>query len=225
MKDRKEYFKEYFKKYWVKNKDKLKEQRKEYLKEYRLKHRDKSNKYSLEYYLKHKDTFNEYSKRWVEQNPEKRREVGRKYFQRHKKEYIEYAKHKNKTDLKFNLNNRIRKAIGISLRGNKNGRHWEDLVGYTFSRLIKRLETTMPKRYLWKDYLEGKLVVDHIIPIKAFIFKSPEDEEFKDCWSLENLRLLPAKENGYKSDKITNPILLGLLIKYEGRKTSCGNLI
>ena len=71
----------------------------------------------------------------------------------------------------------------------------------------------MPKGYCWQDCLEGKLHIDHIIPIKAFIFNKPEDEEFKQCWSLHNLRLLPAEENLSKSDNITNPVLLKLLLE------------
>ena len=105
-----------------------------------------------------------------------------------------------------------------SLKGNINGRKWESLVDYTLNALINHLKYSMPKGYVWQDYLEGRLHVDHIIPQRAFIFKTSDDQEFKECWSLYNLRLLSAKENIIKKDNITDPILLGLLIglKKEG---------
>ena len=56
-------------------------------------------------------------------------------------------------------------AIRKSLKSNKEGRHWEGLVGYTLKDLIRRLKKTVPSGYTWQDFLEGKLHVDHIIPI------------------------------------------------------------
>jgi hypothetical protein len=117
----------------------------------------------------------------------------------------------HKEILKSNINNNMRSGISLSIR-KQQWWHWEDLVGYTLENLIKHLKKTMPKGYTWQDYLKGELHIDHIIPIRAFMFKSPKDKEFKQCWDLENLRLLPAKENEIKRDKITNPILLNLLI-------------
>jgi len=95
--------------------------------------------------------------------------------------------------------------MGKSLRDNKNGRKWEDLIGYTLDDLIKRLEKTIPKGYIWQDYLTEKLHIDHIIPISVFNFDKPEHIDFKRCWALNNLRLLPAKENMMKHDKLYKP--------------------
>lgn len=39
----------------------------------------------------------------------------------------------------------------------------------------------------------------------AFEFSKPEDFQFQKCWSLDNLRLLPAKENLAKKDKLIKP--------------------
>jgi len=161
-----------------------------------------------------------YYKNWAKNNPEKLREYERN---RNKSEaykvwrngYMrEYRNNRRKTDPRFKLNYIIGKSILNSLKINKNGNHWETIVNYTCNDLIKRLTKTMPEDYTWQNFLSGKLHIDHIIPIRAFIFDKPEDEGFKMCWSLYNLRLLPAKENRLKHDKITNPILLGLLITY-----------
>lgn len=132
-----------------------------------------------------------------------------------KKSLDKYYIRKRK-DVKFILNNRMSCSIRDCLkRGVKNRIHWEYSVGYTLKDLERRLRKTIPNSYVWKDFLSGELHIDHIIPIRLFQFDSPEDKEFKQCWSLCNLRLLPSKENAAKRDKITNPILLGLLLKQE----------
>ena len=121
---------------------------------------------------------------------------------------MQYVKERLKTDLKYNLRMKISKAINESLRygkrikSNKNGRHWEDLVGYKLKDLIIRLVSTMPKGYNWEDVKKGELHIDHIIPISAFNFTQPEHIDFKRCWALENLRLLPKKDNLIKNAKL-----------------------
>ncbi len=61
--------------------------------------------------------------------------------------------------------------------------------------------------------MNGALHIDHIIPIRAFTFNKPEDKEFKQCWSLWNLRLLTKEKNLKKNESFDNSILLGLLLK------------
>jgi hypothetical protein len=103
------------------------------------------------------------------------------------------------------ISNRIRTGINQSLRGGKNWRKWEKLVGYTVEQLKQQLKRTMPRDYTWADFLSGALHIDHRIPISAFHFDSTDDEDFRRCWSLCNLQLLPAKENMSKSGKLNVP--------------------
>ncbi len=44
--------------------------------------------------------------------------------------------------------------------------------------------------------------IDHIGPLASFVFTSYEDEEFKKCWSLENLQPLECTVNRNKHDFI-----------------------
>jgi hypothetical protein len=44
--------------------------------------------------------------------------------------------------------------------------------------------------------------IDHIIPQGAFLFTSVEDEAFRLCWSLDNLRPISAKANALKNRKL-----------------------
>ena len=154
------------------------------------KNREDKKEQDKKYYIKNRENLLKQHKQWYENNRERKN--------RHKK-------YKRKTDLKFNLNEKISHAINFSLKGNKNGRHWETLVNYTLDDLIKRLKKTMPKGYTWQDYLEGKLHLDHIIPISAHNFTTSKHIDFKRCWSLSNLQLLPAKENLAKHDKLYKP--------------------
>ena len=179
-----------------------KEKERAYFKQYYLEHKEELEKkqraYSKQYYIKHKGEQRErnkaYLKQWRKENPEK-----------YRKTKNQYAKCRYKTDIKFNLNTRICRAIGKALKGNKNGKHWEDLVGYSLAGLTKRLKKTMPKGYTWQDYLNGDLHIDHITPIAVFNFTKPEHVDFKRCWALNNLRLLPARENLIKNAKLIRP--------------------
>ncbi len=158
----------------------------------------------------------EYDKKYREDNPVKNREKQKRYYDKNREKIrerkkrwernnSEHLKNKYKTNLKFNLNCRIVRAVSKSLKGNKAGRHWEDLVGYNLKDLIKRLKQTMPGGYTWQDYLEGKLHVDHIIPKSVFNFTESEHIDFKRCWALKNLRLLPARKNISKGNKLDKP--------------------
>lgn len=99
------------------------------------------------------------------------------------------------------INGRMRTRVAYSLKGKKRGRHWGDLVGYDVDALEARLKETMPFGYTWDDFLSAKLEIDHIRPVSSFRFESFDDIEFKQCWALSNLQLLPALENWRKGSK------------------------
>jgi len=128
------------------------------------------------------------------------------------KYYNKYQSERLKTDIKFRLNRNVSRLIRKALKGNKAGRKWGSLVGYTLNDLIDRLKNTMPVGYTWQDFLQGKLHIDHITPISAFNFNCPDHTDFRRCWALENLRLLPAKENMIKHNKLDKPFQPALKI-------------
>ena len=224
---------EYNKQYYLKNKEKALEDANKYY----LEHREERISYVRQYREDNIEKCKQYridnSKRrienariWRENNPEKAKAYQILYDQEHKKERIEWQKNnpektreaakrfyqKHKTNLKYILNKKIKTAIWLSLMGNKNGWHWETLVGYTLTELKEHLEKTMPKGYEWIDYIKGKLHIDHITPISVFNFKKSEHIDFQRCWALENLRLLPARENLLKHNKLSRPFQPALAI-------------
>ena len=175
--------KEYYKQYREDNPEKIKEYRKQWYKNNPEKVKEQNKQY--------REDNPEYHKQWRKDNPEKVEECRNKW-----------KKNKRKVSTKYNLTCKMSSAIRKSLKSNKEGRHWEGLVGYTLKDLIRRLKKTVPSGYTWQDFLEGKLHVDHIIPISVFNFTNSNHIDFKRCWALSNLQLLPAKENIIKHNKL-----------------------
>jgi len=215
MFDRKEYMEEWrrnnpekireYKKQWRKNNP---EYIKEYHKQYYKNHEEYIKKYNKQYCKDNYEYIKERKKQWQKKNPEYMKKYRKDNAEHHK----QYMKHRRKIDLKININHNISGAIYKSIKGNKVGRHWEDLVGYTLSDLIRRLKKTMPKGYNWDNFLRGELHIDHIIPKSVFDFDSSNQINFQKCWSLKNLQLLPAKENRIKHDKLYKPFQPALKI-------------
>jgi len=87
-----------------------------------------------------------------------------------------------------------------SLNGIKESKSWENLVNYKLEDLKNHLEKHFKSGMSWENY--GEWHIDHIIPISNFIIDSVESEEFKKCWSLNNLQPLWADENIKKSNKM-----------------------
>ena len=134
------------------------------------------------------ERINSVSKAWRSANPE------------HMKGYRKIYYTKKKKDIGFRLNMSVAGGIGRSIRGNKNGKHWEDLIGYTLSDLKKHLEKQFMGSIVWENY--GEWHIDHKIPISAFNFTKPEHADFKRCWALSNLQPMWASENLSKGNKL-----------------------
>jgi len=215
----KEILKEKTKQWYQKNKEKRREYQKQYIeknKEYYRKYKKQyymnNKEYWKQYHLENKEKRNERTRQWNLENKEKKKKLQKQWVLKHYRYYREccndWRNNKNRTDIKFNLNNRMRSAMSYSLKGNKAGRKWENLVGYTINDLTKHLNKTIPEGYTWQDYMKGELHIDHIIPISVFNFDHYNQIDFQRCWALDNLQLLPAKENIVKSNKLFKPFQL-----------------
>jgi hypothetical protein len=98
---------------------------------------------------------------------------------------------------------RIHSAVSClmrqSLNGNKNGRKWEQIVGYTLDDLKNHLEAQFREGMSFDNF--GEWHIDHIKPRAAFDFQDENDPDFLDCWKLENLQPLWKHENLKKGSK------------------------
>ena len=167
--------KAYSKKYREQNKDKVKAGDKKYkgnnkkkIQEYREANREKARLYAIDYRLK---------------NREKAMECQKKY------------KNKQRSTPKYKLNHNISSAIRKALTGNKAGRTWESLVGYTIEELREHLEGQFTEDMSWGNYGKNGWEIDHIIPRTVFNYTHPEHKDFRGCWSLKNLRPLWRADN------------------------------
>ena len=218
--------KEYMKKYYIENKDEVLEcqrkyyennceGRKEYSRQYHKDNREEMLEQMKQWRRNNIKKINKYKKQYYLNNHEEILGKSKQYQKNNIGKVLEYQKNykkiRNKIDLGYNLNNKIRRAMNRSLKSNKAGKHWETLVDYSLADLIKRLKRTMPKGYCWQDVLDGKLHIDHIIPKSIFNFTKSEHIDFKRCWALSNLQLLLAKENMSKSNKLSRPFQPALL--------------
>ena len=197
--------KEYRKQYCVNNKEHIKQQKKQYYQKNKEDKKRYMKQYNKKYRISHKEYYKQISKRYYIDNKKHINQHQKQYYKENKENRNQYQKQKRRTDLKYNLNNRMSCVIRASLKGNKAGRDWVDLVGYTVKDLEEHLQKKMPPHYTWQDYLDGKLHIDHIIAKKYFNYTKYTHIDFKRCWSLKNLQLLPAEENLIKGAKLEQP--------------------
>lgn len=199
---------DYSKQYYLDNSEKVKERSKQY--------RLDNPKYAKQYRIDNNEKIKARNGKYREDNREILRKKGKDYYKNNIEKSREYQRDRWSIDLKYNLNKRMGHSMRLALKSNKNGRHWEILVGYTLNDLIERLKSTMPKGYTWQDYLEGKLHIDHKIPISIHNFTKSKHTDFRRCWSLNNLQLLPARENIIKSNRLSRPFQPAFKIIIEG---------
>ncbi len=117
-----------------------------------------------------------------------------------------YEKNRCDTDPIWRLRRRFSNLISYHLvncatpKLRKRKRHWEDIVGYTLNELKEHLEKQFHPGMTWDNY--GQWHADHIKPSSSFQIIGLECDEFKSCWSLNNLQPLWAKDNIEKSNNL-----------------------
>jgi hypothetical protein len=145
--------------------------------------------------------------KYVKENPTKVRDCQRKWDVRNREKRREYSRKggaKNRSTIQGRINNNLSSEINKTLRGKKNGRHWETIVGFTAGQLKEHLEKKFRRGMSWDNY--GKVWhIDHKIPICAFNYETPEDIDFKRCWSLKNLQPLEKSKNQSKGGRVERP--------------------
>jgi len=119
----------------------------------------------------------------------------REWYRRNKETQAEKMRTRRNDNIAKKLNNNISTALRHSIKGNKAGRRWESLVGYTVHDVKQHLESLFTSDMGWDDFLKGKIHIDHKRPVISFSFANPEDFDFKLCWSLSNLQPLWAVDN------------------------------
>lgn len=157
----------------------------------------------------------EYHKKWYEANKDYKKE----YYQVNKERKNEYYRHKYATDPEYRakciLRTELRKLFKLS--GLKREKRSMELLGVSWAEAYNRLLKTLPEGYTEQNWLDGKLHVDHKIPVSWYerLYGTITEDLIKRINHISNLQLLPVNDNLSKSNKyghgINNEIIL-----YEG---------
>lgn len=157
----------------------------------------------------------ERSRKWAEENPDRVLANVRAYNDRnrervnernreitkrpHVREYRREWDRQYRQKPKQRVDQRMKTAIAHSLKGEKNGRSWEALVGYTVDELYSHLERQFVPGMSWENI--GDWHIDHIVPKSSFQYETDDCDEFRAAWAITNLRPLWSTENLSKGPK------------------------
>lgn len=151
---------------------------------------------------------------WSAAHPEQMREGAKRHRERHKERLAiarktpekrakinEWQRRRLRNDAGLRVHANMSRLIHLALKGNKAGRRWETLVGFTRAELMAHLERQFTKGMTWETMGRKGWHIDHILPRKQFDIREAGDAEFRACWSLSNLRPLWHHHNLSKSAK------------------------
>lgn len=148
--------------------------------------------------------------KWLLNNKEKRKNYEKKYYLnnilkfkknsktlKYKDSKRIYKKNRRHNDPIFKLRDSISNTILKALKkrkSNKVGKSILNYLEYTIQDLKTHLENQFDDKMFWHNH-GIYWHIDHIIPQSNLPYISIEDDNFKKCWSLKNLRPLEAKLN------------------------------
>ena len=188
--------KEWDRNYYKNNRERVRTTQKNYVENNKI----EIASYKSQYYLDHKNEKNEYDKI---------------YRETHSEEIKEYAKNWHRSRYENDVFFRLSSTISVSIRralsnnsSSKNGISCFTKLSYSTNELKQHIELLFEPWMTWDNYgiYDPKTwddndvstwtwQLDHIIPQSDLSYTSMDDDNFKECWALENLRPLSAKQN------------------------------
>jgi hypothetical protein len=187
---------------------------KEYQTKYREENKDSRIIYDQKRYEENKEFFSKKNSDYYQKNKDRIKEKAKSNYENNKSiiknNRKKYMKNRRANDINLKLHESISKRISGSIKTGS----LVNILPYTIEDLKKYLEKQFESWMNWENY--GKYNkktwddndsstwtwnIDHIIPRAKLIYFSVSDENFKKCWSLENLRPLSSKDNLIKGDK------------------------
>jgi hypothetical protein len=199
------------KKYRNTNKNKISLNKKHYY----SKNKDKILCYKDQYRKINKLKLREISKKFRLKNRIKICLSNRKYYRLNSDKYRIYSniymKRRLLEDPAFKIRHSLSQIISYNLRKRKSNKYGFSILkylSYTIQELKEHLEKQFESWMTWEN--RGRYTVkswndddastwtwniDHIIPQSKLPYTNMEDDNFKQCWALENLRPLSAKQN------------------------------
>lgn len=92
------------------------------------------------------------------------------------------------------------KKIRGSIKNRKLNPSFTKMFGFTIDQFLENIELKLTGDMTMDDFIAGKIHIDHITPTSAFNHTDPD--QFKACWSLDNMQPLRPKDNNRKHDSL-----------------------
>lgn len=176
---------------------------------------------SKEYYVANKEAKKLSTRLYYAENSKIIKEKKGKYYEANKegiiRKNISYEFKRRKTDIVYRLRKDTSKVISIALRlagGSKDGQSVMNYLPYSIQDLKIHLEKQFESWMNWNNrgsYIKNQYNnndkstwtwnIDYIIPQSTLPYTSMEDDNFKKCWALSNLRPLKSIDNLKKGSK------------------------
>ncbi len=194
-----------------------KEERSDQWKVFYENNKEKETLRKKKFYTENPDIVKLRNKNYISNNKDKVRSSSKEY--RKNNSFILNRKERERrlNDPNFRIRVNIKSSIRIHLKNilsSKGGKSTFKYLPYSLIELKEHLEKQfepwmnwtnngMYKINEWNDNDEStwKWQLDHIIPHSTFKYTSMEDQAFKDCWVLSNLRPYSAKLNILEGDR------------------------
>jgi hypothetical protein len=141
-----------------------------------------------QYAQHHKKERKAYTKNFVTNNPQYIKD----WKSDNREKIRKQERERRVSDINFRLKKNVSRAISHIIK--KNGSSTFKNLPYTTQELKRHLENQFDDKMSWENY-GSYWHVDHIIPHSTFKYSSMKDDAFRECWALNNLRPLEAKEN------------------------------
>ncbi len=202
-----------------------KEERRTYNKTYTANHKEEKREYDKIYNEKNKDKLKIQKKEYNIKNKDKLKIIKKKYAEENREELNEYKnvykKERRQRDPIFRLQEIVSSQIRNKLKSTKNNKSIQDYLP-SYDIWLEKMWERLQALFLLPSNLtkDGKVwmtrdnwglynyntwddndpstwtwQIDHIIPHSTFQYISMDCEEFRKCWSHDNLRPLSAKIN------------------------------
>lgn len=157
-----------------------------------------------------------------EKNKEYYRKIAREYKINNREKINSKSREKYKNDPVYRLKRLTQKSILKAFKKTnslKNRKSIKDFLPYTMLELRYHIESQFESWMNWENHGNYNLKtwddknistwtwnIDHIIPQSKLSYTSMEDDNFKKCWALYNLRPYSAKQNVLDKDRKTNAV-------------------
>lgn len=184
--------------------------RREYKENWYNSNRDKILKQKSIYYKDNQEVLDQKNSEYYKNNKEDITKYKADWFQDNKEEIYQTRRERYASDVSFRLRDIFSKTIRQKLKiaGSSKDDSCIEFVNYSMQELKVHLEQQFESWMTWDNHgkYDAKIwddnnsttwtwQIDHIIPQSDLPYTSMDDDNFKKCWALSNLRPLSAKNN------------------------------